>query len=72
MPPPKTLKSRCSEMLFQAFSVAFCLQKSVSWASVEVNFFIVERYCCQVNDHLHLKAFKCCYTYYHNKMRRGM
>ena len=25
-------------------------------------------YWCQVNDHLHFKAFKCCNTYYNNKM----
>ena len=37
-------------------------------ASVEVHFFIAQRYWCQVNDHLHFKAFKCCDTYYNNKM----
>ena len=40
-----------------------------SWASVEAHFFIAARYWCQVNDHLHFKAFKCCKTYYNNKMR---
>ena len=37
-------------------------------ASVEVHFFIAQRYWCQVNDHLHFKASKCCDTYYNNKM----
>ena len=34
------------------------LQKSQSWESVEGHFFIAQRYWCQVNDHLHFKAFE--------------
>ena len=57
-PPPDNFQIQRLRNAVVSIFVGIFLQKSQSWASVKVHFFIAWRYWCQVNDHLHFRAFE--------------